>query len=72
MSRRDITDEKIVVIDMGLPGIGFIVWLVLLILKLCKVINIGWFWVWFPLWLPIAISLVILIVAILLCVLFDL
>lgn len=47
----------------SLGTIGFIVWLVFLILKLCNQGNpdfewLTWFWVWFPFWLPIAIEFV--------------
>ena len=35
--------------------LGFITFIVFLILKLTNVWEINWFWVWFPLWLPFAI-----------------
>ena len=42
--------------QLPLGTIGFITWLVFLIIKLTS--NpawLTWFWVWFPLWLPLAI-----------------
>ena len=49
-------------VGLSLNTIGFITWLVFLILKLCNQNNpdfawLTWFWVWFPFWLPIAIDL---------------
>ena len=49
---------------------GFILFVVLLVLKLTNVIDWSWFWVTFPLWIPWAIDLVLVIViAILLLIL---
>ena len=56
-------EEKKVTVSFGLPGIGFIIWLVLLILKLTGAAKISWFWVWFPFWLPWAIVGGLLIIA---------
>ena len=41
--------------SLSLETIGFITWLVFLILKLCNQNNpdfawLTWFWVWFPFW----------------------
>lgn len=47
--------------------LGFITFIVFLILKLTNTWDIDWFWVWFPLWLPFAIAGVLIIVA-LVCV----
>ena len=49
---------------IGLTGIGFIVWIVFLTLKLCDVLPAGftWFWVWFPLWIGPAISLSLILI----------
>lgn len=52
----------VLVETFSLQSMGFMTWLVFLILKLTGVINWSWFWVWFPLWLPIAISLLIWII----------
>ena len=44
---------------MTLSGIGFIVWIVFLVLKLCEVLpeSFSWFWVLFPLWIGPAITI---------------
>ena len=49
--------------SFSLGTMGFITWLVFLILKLT--INpdwLTWFWVWFPLWIPIAFSFAVLLI----------
>ena len=58
--------EKSVIQITGpsLGTIGFITWIVFLILKLCNQNNpdfewLTWFWVWFPFWVPIALDLVL-------------
>lgn len=55
---------------ISFASMGFIVFIVLLVLKLTGTINIAWFWVWFPFWLPYAIAgfflLLLLIVGIIL------
>lgn len=38
-------------------GTSSIVFIVLIVLKLCKVISLSWFWVTFPLWCGIAFVL---------------
>jgi len=45
-------------------GIGFsgILFIVFLVLKLCKVINWSWWWVTAPLWIPVIIVFVCLII----------
>lgn len=45
---------------IGLPGLIFIVFLVL---KLCKVINWSWWWVTAPLWGSLIIGIVIAVIA---------
>lgn len=43
-------------LQLPLGTIGFITWLVFLILKLTSNPDwLTWFWVWFPFWLPWAI-----------------
>lgn len=49
----------------SLTSMGFITWLVFLILKVTGAWNISWFWVWFPFWLPWAISGAFVILAVL-------
>jgi len=46
-------------LSLSLGTLGFITFIVFLILKLTKVIDWNWFWVFFPLWLPIAISVLL-------------
>ena len=47
---------------LSLESMGFITWLVFLILKVTGIWNISWFWVWFPLWFPIALGLGLFII----------
>ncbi len=47
-------------------GIGFILFLVFLILKLCNVITWSWWWVTAPIWIPVALILIFLLVTIIL------
>jgi hypothetical protein len=42
-------------------GLGGIVFIVFLVLKLCNIINWSWWWVTAPLWLP---SMTIIVIAI--------
>ena len=54
-------------VGISLESIGFITWLVFLILKLCNLNNpdfewLTWFWVWFPFWLPLAIDAGLLVI----------
>ena len=58
MSRYEGNNHTKVTASLQLPigAIGFITWLVFLIIKLMS--NpawLTWFWVWFPFWLPWAI-----------------
>lgn len=50
------------VVSYSGPGLGTIVFIVFLILKLTGAANIPWFWVFFPLWIipAVLISLVLL------------
>lgn len=45
-------------------GLGTILFIVFLVLKLCGTIDWSWWWVTAPLWIPVALVLFILIVAI--------
>ena len=47
------------VLSFSLGTVGFVLFIVFLILKLTKVIDWNWFWVTFSLWLPIAINILI-------------
>lgn len=44
---------------IGLPGMLFIVFLVL---KLCEVITWSWWWVTAPLWIPLAVVVAIFVI----------
>ena len=69
-------NEKSVAQNTVIPltSVGFIVFIVFLILKLCNVLppEFTWFWVWFPLWLPWAIEGVLLIVTLIVALLMGL
>ena len=47
---------------ISLEAMGFIVFIIFLILKLVGVTTMSWFWVFFPLWIPIAFSLALVVV----------
>lgn len=53
---------------LGLGFAGFVLFVVFLVLKLCKVIAWSWWWVTAPLWIPAAIYIVVLVVAALIAV----
>lgn len=59
-------------ITFSLETIGFITFIVFLILKLTHTWEINWFWVWFPLWLPIATFIALIIIALIIGVIFGL
>ena len=46
----------------GSLGIGTILFLIFMILKLCGVISWSWWWITAPIWIPIAIILAVVIV----------
>ena len=52
----------VLVSTFSLQSMGFITWLVFLVLKLTNVVNWSWFWIWFPLWLPAALGLALWII----------
>lgn len=43
-------------------GIGTLLFIVFLVLKLCNVIDWSWWWVTAPLWIPIGLILLIMII----------
>lgn len=45
-------------------GIGTLLFIVFLVLKLCNVIDWSWWWVTAPLWIPIGLVFLIFIVAV--------
>lgn len=44
-------------------GLGGVLFVVFLVLKLCKVITWSWWWVFAPIWIPFVICLIIFIIA---------
>ena len=61
MNNRENDIKISIAPTLSLGTIGFITWVVFLVLKLCNENNpdftwLTWFWVWFPLWLPLAIA----------------
>jgi len=62
-------------VQLPLGTIGFITWLVFLIIKLTS--NpawLTWFWVWFPFWLPWAIlgaEIIIMLIAVVIIAIID-
>ena len=58
-------------ISLGIETMGFITFIVFLILKLTNTWDISWFWVWFPLWIPTAAILSILIIGFIVSVVFG-
>lgn len=61
----DDSKETIISTGLSLECVGFIVWLIFLILKCTNNITFDWFWVWFPLWIIPAIDIVIFIIIVL-------
>ena len=57
-------------VTFSLTPLGFIVFVVFLILKLVGVTEMSWFWVFFPLWIPIAFGIVISLIMLLICFIF--
>ncbi len=47
-------------------GIGFILFLVFLILKLCGVITWSWWWITAPIWIPCALIMIFALITIIL------
>lgn len=47
-------------IGLTLSGLGTLLCIVFLVLKLTGVLSISWFWVFFPLWASIALEIIIL------------
>lgn len=58
-------------IKVSFGGLGTLLGIAFIILKLCNVINWSWVWVLAPIWGSIALGLVILIVYILLYMHFN-
>jgi len=46
----------------GGMGLGTVLFIVFLILKLCNVIDWSWWWVTAPLWIPAGLALIVIII----------
>lgn len=46
----------------GGMGLGTVLFIVFLILKLCDVIDWSWWWVTAPLWIPAGLALIVIII----------
>lgn len=44
-------------------GLGGVLLVVFIVLKLCEIIAWSWWWVLCPLWIPIAVWLVLVVIA---------
>jgi len=51
--------------------IGFLLFLVFLVLKLTRVINWSWWWITAPLWIPVAFLMAVALFSVLLAALFN-
>ena len=45
-------------------GLGTLLFVVFLVLKLCNVIDWSWWWVTAPIWIPVAFCLLIIIITV--------
>lgn len=43
-------------------GLGTILFIIFLILKLCGTINWSWWWVTSPIWIPVSLKIIIIII----------
>ena len=62
------------IFTVSFETMGFITWIIFLILKVTGTWDIPWFWVWFPLWIPLAVGAAIfllIIVAVLVVIAID-
>ena len=50
-------------VSIELGGPAFLLFLVFLVLKLCKVIEWSWWWVTAPLWIPLGIAIIFIVIA---------
>ena len=73
---RETSPAKVTAsLQLPLGTIGFITWLVFLIIKLTS--NpawLTWFWVWFPFWLPwalLGVELVIILIVVIILAVID-
>lgn len=61
--REERQSGALVNCNLSLGTMGFITFIVFLILKLTGTWDVNWFWVWFPLWAPMALGALFFIVA---------
>lgn len=62
MSKKEETgDTKKIIVQSSFP-ICSVTFIVLLILKLIKAIEISWLWVFAPLWIPVALFVAVIVV----------
>lgn len=50
-------------VSIELGGPCFLLFLVFLVLKLCKIITWSWWWVTAPLWIPLGIAIIFIVIA---------
>ena len=50
-------------VSIELGGPAFLLFLVFLVLKLCKVITWSWWWVTAPLWIPAGLAIIFIVIA---------
>ena len=64
----DKSDKTVKVATISFGNLCWVVWIVLLILKLTgPLADLNWFWVWFPFWLPFALCGVCLLFGLICC-----
>lgn len=49
-------------ISIELGGPAFLLFLVFLVLKLCKIIEWSWWWVTAPLWIPFGLVIIFIVI----------
>lgn len=60
--------------NSGNVGLGVTIFIVFLILKLCKIGQVAdwsWWWVTAPLWIPVCLAITILIIGLIISLLTD-
>lgn len=50
-------------VSIEIGGPAFLLFLVFLVLKLCKVITWNWWWVTAPLWIPFGLAIIFIVIA---------
>ena len=57
-----MSKEKVTVVSNGGPGLGVLLFLVFLVLKLTGIISWSWLWVTAPLWISFLLCVLVLAV----------